>query len=282
MSSDPGSSAGRARRELGLRLRQVRRAAGLTGRALAERIGCHPSSVSRIESGGQAAGPATVRDWCVACDAAERIPDLLALAGSLDSSYLEWDRQARAGMRRLGDLHSVETYRRTRLFRIHGPVLLPGIFQTEAYIRRMLAFWYPFLGAPDDAEATVAMRAERTAAALAPGKRIVVVLGEQAVRTRRGPAQEHLDQLTHLLSVMRRPYVSVGIVPADARRYAIAGIGFWILDGGTVALETPTAAIKVTQPREIARYATLFAHLQAEAVYGAEARALITDVMNGG
>jgi hypothetical protein len=28
--------------------------------------------------------------------------------------------------------------------------VLPGIFQTEAYIRRMLAYWYDFLDAPDD------------------------------------------------------------------------------------------------------------------------------------
>jgi hypothetical protein len=41
-------------------------------------------------------------------------------------------------------------------FRIHEPIVMPGIFQTEAYYRRILAFWYPFLDAPDDADAVVA------------------------------------------------------------------------------------------------------------------------------
>jgi hypothetical protein len=178
-------------------------------------------------------------------------------------------------MRRLGDLHSIAAYRRTTTFRIHEPAVLPGIFQTEAYIRRMLAFWYAFLDAPDDADATVAMKADRTAIALTPAKRIAVVLGEQALRTRRGTPQEHADQLNHLASLMRLPFVSVGVIPADAQRYAIASIGFWIFDNDAVALETPTAAIKVTRPQEIALYGKLFDQLQAEAVYGPHAQRLV-------
>jgi Domain of unknown function (DUF5753) len=114
---------------------------------------------------------------------------------------------------------------------------MPGIFQTEAYIRRMLTFWYTFLNAPDDA--TVTMKAERTAIALNSTKRIAVVLGEQALHTRRGTPAEHADQFTHLLSLMRLPFVSVGVIPAAAQRHAIATIGFWIFDNNAVALETP-------------------------------------------
>ena len=71
-----------------------------------------------------------------------------------------------------------------------------------------------------------------------------MVLGEQALRTRRGTQQEHADQLDHLLSLMRLPFVSVGVIPANAQRYAIASVGFWIFNNHAVALETPTAAIK--------------------------------------
>jgi hypothetical protein len=182
-------------------------------------------------------------------------------------------------MRRLSALNSIPTYRRTTAFRIHEPIVMPGIFQTEAYTRRMLTFWYTFLDAPDDMEATLAAKAERTAIALTPAKRIAVVLGEQALRTRRGTPEEHADQLTHLLSLMRLPFVSVGIIPSDAERHAIATIGFWIFDNNAVALETPTAAIKVTRPQEIARYVKLFEQLQAEAIYGHDARRLIAEVL---
>lgn len=181
-------------------------------------------------------------------------------------------------MKHLGDAHSIATYRRTTTFRIHEPIVLPGIFQTEPYIRRFLTFWYEFLDSPDDTDATVAFKAERTAVALNPAKRIDVLLGEQALHTRFGTSAEHAEQLTHLLSVMRLPFVSVGVIPAGAQRHAIATIGFWIFDNNAVALETPTAAIKVTRPQEIALYVAMFEQLKAEAVRGRDARLLIAGV----
>lgn len=251
----------------------------MTGQAIADATGQHFTRVSRIENGVQPPTEHNIRAWCAACGAEDQIPDLIATAQSLDSAYLEWTRQTRAGMRRLGSLHSVATYQRTTTFRVHEPLVLPGIFQTEAYIRQMLGFWYEFLNAPDDTEATVAMKAERTAVALSPAKRIAVVLGEPAIHTRYGSPEEHGDQLTHLLSLMRLPFVSVGVIPVDARRHAIATIGFWIFDNNAVAMETPTAAIKVTRPQEVARYVAMFSQLQQEAIYGHDARQLIAKVL---
>lgn len=281
MTIDPASAAAQARKELGARLRQLRKSAGLTGQEVAEATGQHFTRISRIENGVQPPTERNIRDWCAACGAEDQITDLIATARTIDSAYQEWARLSRAGMRRLGDLHSIANYRRTKLFRIHEPVVMPGVFQTEAYIRRMLPFWYDFLGAPDDTDVTVAMKTERSAIALGGGKRIAVVLGEQALRTRRGTTEEHAEQLTHLLACMSLPFVSVGIIPADARRVAIATIGFWIFDQSAVALETPTAAIKVTRPKEIALYATLFDQLHSEAVHGRPARQLIADIITG-
>ncbi|MGH3886714.1 MAG: helix-turn-helix domain-containing protein [Pseudonocardiaceae bacterium] len=279
MNTDPSSSVAQARRELGARLRRLRKSAELTGQALADATGQHFTRVSRIENGAQAPTERNIRDWCAACGAEDQIPDLVATAQSVQSAYLEWARQSRAGMRRLGDLHSIATYQRTTTFRIHEPIVMPGIFQTEAYIRQMLTFWYSFLDGPDDADATVAMKAERTAIALSPAKRIAVVLGEQALRTRRGTLSQHADQLTHLLSLMRLPCVSVGVIPADVQRHAIATIGFWIFDNNAVALETPTAAIKVTRPQEIALYVAMFNQLRDQAIYGHDARQLVAKIL---
>lgn len=279
MTTDPSSSVAQARKELGARLRQLRKSAGLTGQALATATGQHFTRISRIENGVQHPTEQNIRDWCAVCGADDQLLDLLATARSVESAYLEWSRQSRAGMRRLGDLHSIATYQRTTHFRIHEPIVLPGIFQTEAYIRQMLSFWYTFLNAPDDADATVSMKTERTAIALSSAKRIAVVLGEQALRTRRTTQTEHADQLTHLLSLMRLPFLSVGIIPADVQRRAIATIGFWIFDNNAVALETPTAAIKVTRPQEIAQYVAMFEQLQNEAIYGHEARQLVANVL---
>ena len=279
MNNDPTSSGAEARKELGTRLRQIRKAAGLSGRVVADATGQHVTRISRIENGTQPPTERQIRDWCSVCGVPDEIPDLLATARTVETAYLEYSRQSRAGMRRLGGLHSTATYLRTTTFRIHEPIVMPGLFQTEAYHRRVLAFWYAFLDAPDDADAVVAQRLERTTVALTPKKRIAVVLGEQALRTRFGTPDEHIAQLIHLLEVMRLPFVSVDVIPAEAQRHALATIGFWIFDNNAVALETPTAAVKVTRPQEIARYLAMFDRLRAEAVQGREAIDLVTAVL---
>lgn len=281
MSTDPTSSGAQARKELGARLRQLRKSAGLTGKAVAEATGQHVTRVSRVENGAQPPTERQIRDWCAACGVPDEVPDLLATARSAESVYLEWHRESRAGMRRLGDLHSTATYQRTTTFRIHEPLVLPGIVQTEAYYRRILAFWYPFLDAPDDSDAVVAQRLERTAVALDPTKRVAIVLGEQALRTRRGTPEEHAEQLNHLLAVMRLPFVSVDVIPAGVQRHALATIGFWIFDNNAVALETPTAAIKVTRPHEVRQYLAMFDLLRAEAVSGEPVRQMIASIIDG-
>ena len=44
-------------------------------------------------------------------------------------------------------------------------------------------------------------------------------------------------------------------------------------------METPTAQLTITQPREIAVYARTFAELSSMAVVGAAARRIITDAI---
>ncbi len=51
--------------------------------------------------------------------------------------------------------------------------------------------------------------------------------------------------------------------------------------GNAVAPETPTAAIKITRPNEIAQYAAMFDHLHHEAVHGQHARQLIAAILAG-
>jgi hypothetical protein len=107
-----------------------------SGQALGDATGQHFTRVSRIENGAQAPTERNIRDWCTACGAEDQIPELIATAQSVETAYLQWARQSRAGLKRLGDLRSMVTYQRTTIFRIHEPIVIPGIFQTEAYIRR--------------------------------------------------------------------------------------------------------------------------------------------------
>ncbi len=179
-------------------------------------------------------------------------------------------------MKRVLGAHTTALYEQSSLFRIYEHNVIPGLFQTADYSAAMLTFWIDFLGTPNDLDEAVATRMERQRVIYQRGKRFAVVLEEQALRTWFGDAATQAGQLDRLLAVMSLPNVSVGIVPMMAERAGVPSAGFWMFDNSLVALETPTASIEVTRPNEVELYAQMFEHLQTSAVYGREARALVT------
>jgi transcriptional regulator with XRE-family HTH domain len=265
---------------LGTRLREIRKDAGLSARALAAATGQHFTRVSKIEHGVQAPADHDIRAWCRACAAEDQIADLVATARAVESSYLEFRRQARSGMRRVLGPHTVQLYEDTQLFRVYEHNVIPGLFQTAEYAEAMLSFWVGFLNTPNDIQAAVAARMERQHVIYQRGKQFSVILEEQALRTWFGTAETQAGQLDRLLGVMSLPTVTLGIIPLMKERTAVPSAGFWIFGESLAALETPTASIEVTRPQEIGLYARMFGYLQAEAVYGQEARRLITSALH--
>ena len=74
---------------MGARLRELRRDAGLTARALAAAAGWdNHTRVSKIEHGTQAPSDDDIRAWCAACGADGQVPDLIATARAVESAYL--------------------------------------------------------------------------------------------------------------------------------------------------------------------------------------------------
>ncbi len=212
--------------------------------------------------------------------AADEEPDLLATLSAVDSAYVEHRRESRAGMKRVLGAHTPQRYRATKVFRIYEHNVIPGLFQTADYARAMLEFWVRFLNTPNDIDEAVSLRMERQQIVQRGGRRFVVVLEEQALRTWFGSADVQAGQLGRLLEVMALPQVSLGIIPLMRERGGVGSTGFWIFDDELVALETPSASIQVTQPAEINLYARMFEELKRSALYGREARQLIVSVLD--
>jgi transcriptional regulator with XRE-family HTH domain len=280
MSPSPSSSAKEAKKALGARMREVRKDAGLTARALALRTRQHYTRVSKIENGTQVPTDTDIRVWCAACKADEQVPELIATARAVESAYVEFRRQARAGMKRVLGPHTQERYAKTATFRIYEHNAIPGLFQTAAYCEAMLSFWMDFLDTSDRLESAVSERISKQEILHWPGKKFTVVLEEQALRTWFGTAEVHAGQLGRLLEVMTLPPVSLGIIPMMTERAGVASAPFWIFDDTLVALETPSASIEVTRPDEITIYTRMFGHLEAAALHGPDARALIVKALD--
>jgi hypothetical protein len=246
---------------------------------MAAHLGSHFSKVSRIENGAQAPSEDVIKAWCRVCQAEDQVPDLVATARAIESMYVEWRRQTRAGMKRLM-LSSVPLYQRTKLFRIYEHNIIPGLFQTAEYSAAMLSYFIDFLDTPNDLDAAVAARMERQRILYTGDRRFAVVIEEQALRAQVGSLDTMAGQLDRLLAVLSLPRVSLGIIPMGALRRAFTGVGFWIYDDGLVGVETPTASLEVTQPREIQLYAKMFEQLRGMAVYGQRARAVVAKALS--
>jgi transcriptional regulator with XRE-family HTH domain len=270
--------AQQAREALGARLRELRKDAGLTGRALAAAAGWHEAKVSKIEHGRQSPSEKDLSYWCALCGCADQLPDLIATVRHIEAMYVEWRREMRTGQRRLQESFA-SLWEGTRRFRIYESGLIPGLFQTADYAAAIIKHNIKRFKTPNDLEEALAVRMERQKVLYSGDRRFVIVLEEQALRTRVGDEQTMAGQLDRLLAVMGLQRVSLGIIPAMAERHAWPCEGFWIYDDNRVIVETRSAVLTITPPREIAVYADVFERLQRSAVYGEAARNVINSVI---
>jgi transcriptional regulator with XRE-family HTH domain len=263
-----------AREALGIRLRDLRKDARLSGREFAALTGWHFTKVSKIEHGRTMPTEDDLELWCFHCRAQNELPDLIATARSIEKMYSEIKRLMRTGTARYQQ-ELLEEYARSRRSRHFQVGFIPGPLQTREYTTTILTDAATMLGHPADIEPTVSARQERAKLMTSGEKLFDFVLPESTLRTRVAPPEVMREQLRHLLDVLPLPRVHLGVVPMTARVY-MPVCGFVIIDDRYVEVETFSAIIKVTQPHEIAIYAKVFDHYARLAVYHEEARALIT------
>ena len=272
------SSVHQAREALGHRLRDIRKDAGLTGRGLAALAGWHSSKVSKIEYGKQAPTEDDIRAWCHHAGVDEQIPDLIATARNIEAMYVEWRRTLGTGTkRRQRASRTLEA--KTRLMRWYEPKLIPGLLHTAEYAEAVMRRVIDFYDIPDDLDAGVAERMERQQVLYRGDRRFHFIIAHQALLTTVGTADVMIGQLDRLLAVTSMPRVSFGIIPTRAQ-YIVPTNQFIMYDSRLVQVETISAELSITQPREIALYAKAFDELVKQSVKGAAARALVVDAFN--
>ena len=280
MPSSSSSSAQQARQALADQLRDIRVAAGLTGRELAARVGWHGGSkVSKIEHGIRPPSADDVRTWCHVCAVPpERAEELLAEQRAVVGMWVTYQRLNRAGLRRAQQ--SVRpAFEQAALIRSYQPRIIPGLLQTAGYTTVMLEISRDRQGAGrDDVAGAVGERMDRQRILTQVGHRFEFVLEEQVLRYRVCAAAILREQLLHLRDISRLAQVSLGIIPQRADRHRILpSEGFVMFDAGhLVIVELVSGVLSVTQPREIAMYTKDFTDLASLAVYGGGARHLIS------
>ncbi|MBT8227824.1 MAG: helix-turn-helix domain-containing protein [Dactylosporangium sp.] len=259
---------------LGIRLRDLRCDAAMTGRQLAAQCGWQPSKVSKIEYGRQRASEADIRDWCITCGFPSEIPDLIVALRSIDAQVVDWRRSLKAGTKRR-QRANVSAYEKTTLFRVWESAVLPGLLQTPAYSRGVLTTVIDFYGIPDDLDEGVKARIAAQHVLSHGDRRFLIAVDETALYTLVGDAQIMRGQLEWLLEATRMPRVSLGVVPRGVPYTVPRNNAFTIYDNRLVTVATYTAELTLTQRHEVAIYERAFDCLQALALRGSAARDLI-------
>jgi len=109
-------------------------------------------------------------------------------------------------------------------------------------------------------------------------RRCELVIEEAALYDRTYGSEVMREQLAHLLTGPYPPGTSLGIIPRGSSRAYHPAETFTLYED-TVVIETVSAIITVTQPREIALYARCFGDLARAAVSGRAARELVSHAL---
>lgn len=251
---------------LGHRLREMRRARGMTQASVAEVLNCDHSAVSRIESGQYPLTPQMFR-------AVERLLTLAAADGyeTWFISYLEIERTA-------------------TVLRTWEPLVIPGLLQTEAYARQVLKGANPGRG-DADIERRVAARLARQQIwerADPPPPMTPAIIGEAVLRRGLGGADVMREQLQRLAAVAEsEPRVSVQVLPFSSPSCAGMLAPFVVASFApdprpdVAYLDNALDGATIERRDQVARLALLYDALARDALTPSDSAEKIKQVMQG-
>ncbi|PZG39997.1 XRE family transcriptional regulator [Spongiactinospora gelatinilytica] len=274
------SSFQQARIDLGMHLRQLREAAHLSGKELAERLGWQPSKVSRLENARQTASEDDVVVWAQAVDAPPEVVDkLIAQVIGLVERHDSWRQRHRSGLAAIQeDMRDLEA--RTQLFRVFEPGLVIGLLQTAEYARNVFAKVKRLYSAAEEIDAAIRVRMQRQEILYDGRRRFRFLMPEAALRYRLAPLNVMRGQLDRLLAVSTLPNVEFGVVPFEAPLPSAVLNGFWIYNETLVGVATRTKELMLRDPEDIAFYGRVFEEFCEIAAFDDEARAVIVRVLD--
>jgi transcriptional regulator with XRE-family HTH domain len=271
-------------RRLAIELKRFREAAGLTGEQVAEQMGWSIAKVYRIEGDKVRV---LVRD----------VQRLLALYGIVDAereAVLELARLARAkdwwhqysGAIPEWFQFYVGLEAAATALRGYDAELVPGLLQTEAYVRAIMST--APAPATDEVERQIAVRMERQKRLTATdAPTLWAVLNEAVVRRPVGGAAVMRAQLAHLAQMCELPNVTIQVLHYAAGAHPAMHGAFKVMefpdpaDRDVVYIETQTGALYLEKKEDVRRYSLMIDYLRAQALGPAESLALIGQLAAG-
>lgn len=258
----PRSHPTERQRRLGTELKKLRLKAGLSGDKAAAIIDTDRQRISNIEAGRVDVPRNGLYQLLRAygCFEGPLFEGLMSMAQERGRGW--WDAYAGVMGRSALDLAELES--RASSIRVHEPLLVPGLLQTDAYARAVCIT----AGDSDqhiDDYVTFRLARQRV---IEQGSvdTYHAIVHEGALRTRVGDPQVTRKQLQRLIEAARLPHVTVQVFPFEAGAYSAFSRSFALFGGSTPALSTvrleqPVNNVMLRGEDDIARYTEIFHEL---------------------
>ncbi|MEU7063921.1 helix-turn-helix transcriptional regulator [Streptomyces sp. NPDC046161] len=258
-----------SRRRLGSELRRLRQAGGMTTQQVAQRLLISQPKISLLENGRRIIKPRDVRDLCLLYGVQDQrlVDDLMRLAR--DSGRQGWWNDY--GDIAYGAYIGLEA--EAAAIRTFEPLMVPGLLQTPAYARAIIAGTIPHASG-DQAATRLQVRLRRQDRLTAPDNplRLWAVLDEAALRRVVGSRKVMREQLEHLNNLGDRPHITVQVLPHEVGAHPGVSGQFSLLefsdaaDGSVVYLERFTSDLYLEKRSDVRLYSDMYAHVQAKAL----------------
>jgi transcriptional regulator with XRE-family HTH domain len=267
------------KRVLAAELRRTRLAAGLSRNEIAQEVGLAETDLSRLETGQVTPSVGEVARWSYAVGASDRVKQhLLALAQAASEVialpyWLQTD--VVALQEELSRIEASSPSQRTCL-----AGLVPGLLQTREYAQMVMEF----NALPRaDLDAAVNARMSRQAIIHDSQRQFEFILSESGLNwSSPGTSQIVLsDQVSHIAELAELPNVSVGVIRANVQTRVPFMQSYYIYEQAVfegsvdridiVLLETPAAAIIISDPLAVRGYRRDLSWLREAAEFGPDA-----------
>ena len=244
---------------LGRQLQALREKAGLSHQQAADAIYSSEWTIRRIEAGKGALKPLNIKSLLVSYGVTDvrEIDAFLGLARdasrpgwwhSYGDALPDWFRVA------------VGLEESASLIRAYEPQVVPGLLQTEAYVRAITAASFPS-EQQEESERRVALRLARQGLLKRPAPpEYWVVLEETVLRRPIGGPKVMRGQVEHLIEAASRPNITIQVLPFTAGWHPAMYGMFWIFRFPDDAMpdvvysEALTSATYLNKPEETTQY----------------------------
>jgi transcriptional regulator with XRE-family HTH domain len=268
---------------LGIQLRRLREAAGLTPEQAGYEIRASRSKISRVEHGRVGFKERDVSDLLKLYGLADPVERDRMLALARQANNQGW-------WAKYDDIMPdwFESYvgleQATSLIRNFELQFVPGLFQTEDYARGVTMLGHRSASAAE-IEHRVSLRMQRQKILHEEDSpRIWAVIDESALRRPLGGVEAMRAQLRHLIEVTEYPRVTLQVMPFSRGGHPAAGGSFTVLRFAEpdlpdiVYLEQLTSALYLDRRDEVDHYMEVMNRLSAEADTPADSARLLEQI----